>query len=59
VLLNGKPRGVTDGAGRINMRIRERGIQTAVVSYRTPIDSEETDEIVRTATLQFTAPGRR
>ncbi len=55
VLIGGKPRGQTDGDGRINVKIREGGPQIVQASHRTPIESEQADEIVRTATLHFHA----
>jgi nickel transport protein len=55
VLIGGKPRGQTDDQGRVNVKVREEGAQMIQASYREAIESEETDEIVRTATLTFQA----
>ena len=53
VAYNGKPRGMTDEKGRINIRIREKGIQLISATYKEKGDGKKCDEIIHTATLNW------
>jgi nickel transport protein len=53
VAYDGKTRGQTGTDGRINVKIRHRGFQIVQATLRVPVESEETDEIVHTANLNF------
>jgi nickel transport protein len=53
VVYDGKPRGETDSEGHVSIKLRRSGLQTILASYRTPLESEKADEVVRTAVLSF------
>ncbi len=46
-------RGVTDGKGRINIRLKRGGMQLIKASFREPGDGMKADEVVHTTTLIF------
>jgi len=49
----GKPRGATDAAGEINIRLKQPGLQQLEASHRLPGDGIKADEIVHTTSLVF------
>ncbi len=49
----GSTRGETDSEGRVNIRLRNPGLQLLRASYRIPLESERADEEVHTTTLVF------
>jgi len=51
VAINGKVRGTTGEDGRINLRVREAGIQRIEATLRLPGDGVKADEAVWTTTL--------
>jgi nickel transport protein len=53
VAYEGKFRGVTDSKGRINIRIKHKGLQLIEATYKKPVNSEKADEIIYTTTLNF------
>jgi nickel transport protein len=53
VSYDGKIRGQSDEAGRVNIRLRHAGLQVIQASYTEPADSAKADEIIHTATLIF------
>jgi len=54
VAYHGDPRGVTGDDGRINLRIRHKGLQLITASLEEPLsDSEKADKRVRSAILMF------
>jgi len=55
----GKPRGKTGEDGRMNIRLREPGLQLIQASLTLPDTSGIADEIVRTATLNFELEAKR
>lgn len=44
---------MTDRNGRINIRIKHKGLQSVEATYRIKLDSEEVDEILHTLILNF------
>lgn len=57
VSYRGTPRGVTGEDGKINIRMKESGFQIIQASYSLPLESDEADEIVYTANLNFEIKG--
>lgn len=53
VTVDGRPRGATDGEGRINVKLRRAGLQSIGASYRAKGDGVRADTIVRTSILCF------
>jgi len=53
VAYDGDPRGVTGDDGRINLRIRHKGLQLITASLEEPLDSEKADKRVRSTILMF------
>ena len=53
VAYHGDPRGVTGDDGRINLRIRHKGLQLITASLEEPLDSEKADKLVRSTILMF------
>lgn len=53
VAYHGDPRGVTGSDGRINLRIRHKGLQLITASLEQPLDSEMADKRVRSTVLMF------
>lgn len=51
VAINGKVRGTTGEDGRINLRVREEGVQRIEATLRLPGDGVKADEAVWTTTL--------
>ena len=49
----GKPRGVTDRDGRINVRLGAPGIQLVEATLEQPLTDGKADRIINTTTLQF------
>lgn len=56
VAYDGETRGVTDGDGRINIRIRHGGAQVISASFDEPLADPNADKIVRATVLQFQLP---
>jgi nickel transport protein len=56
VAYDGKPRGETGDDGRINVKIRQGGVQRVEASITEPLDSPDADEVVTTTTLCFELP---
>ena len=52
----GKPRGVTDKAGKINIRLNNPGFQLIQASLELPLNDGKADRIIQTSSLQFTLP---
>jgi nickel transport protein len=48
-----RPRGESNSAGKINIRIKNSGLQLISASYKQKIESEKADEIVYTTFLSF------
>jgi nickel transport protein len=59
VTYDGKPRGVTDADGRINVKVRRAGLQNVQASWRERLDASATDAIVHVAVLNFVPEGSR
>lgn len=53
VAYHGDPRGVTGGDGRVNLRIRHKGLQLITASLEEPLDSAKADKRVRSTILMF------
>jgi len=53
VYYNGKFRGTTDEEGKINIKIRNKGLQLIEASYKEKINSNKADEVVYTTILEF------
>jgi nickel transport protein len=53
VSYKGKTVGATDSEGRVNLRIREEGLQVISASFRERADGTKADYIIRTTTLLF------
>ncbi len=53
VAYNGKPMGLTDEEGKINIKLRERGFQYIEVSYKEEVKKEEMNKIIYTSILNF------
>ena len=51
-----EPRGVTDSAGEINIRLRHGGRQLISAGFSEPIDSDKADSAVHATVLQFRIP---
>jgi hypothetical protein len=56
VAYDGEPRGVTDAAGAINIRLRHGGRQLISAGFDEPIESDEADSAVHATVLQFRIP---
>jgi nickel transport protein len=56
VAYDDKPRGETGDDGRINLKIRHRGVQLIEASLTEPLGSPDADEVVTTTTLCFELP---
>lgn len=52
----GETRGETDAAGRIAIRLRQRGLQLISTSLETRLDDGKADREIRSAILQFSLP---
>lgn len=52
----GKPRGVSDGSGVVNVRLQQAGLQLIQASLDSPLQDGKADRLVRAATLQFELP---
>lgn len=59
VLYNGQPRGQTDEEGKINIRLKEKGLQLIQATYRQPSDGIQSDEIVHTTHFLFEISGEK
>jgi nickel transport protein len=59
VLYAGQPRGQTDDNGKINIRLKEKGLQLIQATYRQPSDGIQADEIVHTTHLLFEISGEK
>lgn len=53
VAYHGDPRGVTGDDGRVNLRIRQKGLQLIAASLEEPLDSAKADKRVRSTILMF------
>lgn len=53
VAYHGDPRGVTGDDGRVNVRIRHKGLQLITASLEEPLDSEKADKRVRSTILML------
>lgn len=53
VAYDGDPRGVTGGDGKINLRIRHKGLQVITASLEEPLGSAKADKRVRSTVLMF------
>jgi nickel transport protein len=53
VTYDGKPRGETDSAGAMNVRVRHGGLQLIQATVRSPHSGPEADEVVHTTALTF------
>lgn len=53
VAYDGEPRGVTGGDGRVNLRVRHRGLQAVSASIEEPLASPKADKRVRSTILLF------
>jgi len=53
VAYHGDPRGVTGDDGRVNLRIRHKGLQLITASLEEPLDSAKADKRVRSTILMF------
>lgn len=49
----GHPRGVADAQGRVNVRLRQPGLQLVQASLETPLQDGKADRLVRATALQF------
>jgi len=56
VAYDGDTRGITDSAGRINLRVRHGGLQLISASLETPLTDGQADSLIRAATLNFMLP---
>jgi hypothetical protein len=56
VAYDGEPRGVTDAAGAINIRLRHGGRQLISAGFDEPMTSDEADSAVHATALQFRIP---
>jgi nickel transport protein len=52
----GEPRGLTDAAGRVNIRLRAPGLQHIQASLETPLTGGEADKLIETTALDFLLP---
>ncbi|MDQ7056368.1 MAG: DUF4198 domain-containing protein [Persephonella sp.] len=53
VAYDGKVLGLTDRDGRINIRVRHKGLQHIEATYRKKVNTEKADYIIYTTTLNF------
>ncbi|EDP74008.1 DUF4198 domain-containing protein [Hydrogenivirga sp. 128-5-R1-1] len=53
VAYDGKVRGITDSHGRINIRIKHKGLQLIEATYKEKIISTKADEVIYSTTLNF------
>jgi nickel transport protein len=53
VAYHGDPRGVTGADGRVNIRIRHKGLQLITASLEEPLDGAKADKRVRSTILMF------
>jgi nickel transport protein len=53
VAYHGDPRGVTGDDGRVNLRIRHKGLQLISASLEEPLQSNKADKRVRSTILMF------
>lgn len=56
VAYDGDPRGLTNDEGRINLRIRHRGLQVISASIEEPLDGVKADKRIRSTLLLFHLP---
>ena len=49
----GKPRGISDGEGRINIRLQNPGFQLIQASLELPLNDGKADKAVHVSSLQF------
>lgn len=59
ILYMGHPRGQTDEEGKINIRLKEKGVQLIQATYRQPSDGIQADEIVHTTHFLFDISGEK
>lgn len=52
----GEARGLTDAAGKVNIRLREAGPQFIQASLETPLTTGEADKLIEATALCFTLP---
>jgi len=52
----GKPRGVTDSEGKINIRLQNSGLQLIQASFELPLSDGKADKTIHASTLQFDLP---
>lgn len=52
----GKPRGVSDAAGRINIRLQQAGFQRIEASLTQPLNDGRADRAIYSTSLQFELP---
>jgi nickel transport protein len=52
----GEPRGVTGADGKVNIRLREPGLQHLQASLETPLTDGEADTLIETTALDFLLP---
>lgn len=52
----GKPRGVSDGAGEVNVRLREPGFQFIQASLERPLNDARADKAIHATALHFELP---
>lgn len=53
VAYDGDPRGVTGKNGRVNIRIRHKGLQVITASLENPLESDKADKRVQSTILMF------
>jgi len=53
---DGRPRGLSDPDGRINIRVRHGGTQSLSASLETPLDDGKAARLIRTSVLQLELP---
>jgi nickel transport protein len=56
VAYDGKPRGESDAEGRVNIRLRERGLQLIRAGFSEALDWPKADRVVYATTLVFDLP---
>ncbi len=52
----GKPRGVTDADGKVNIRLQNPGFQLIQASFELPLSDGKADKTIHASTLQFDLP---
>lgn len=52
----GEPRGLTDAAGKVNIRLRAAGLQLIQASLETPLTTGEADKLIEATALCFSLP---